>query len=74
MQIEISNEAVAMRTAIAAGFQTVEEFVNNLVKREADLLALKEGIADADAGNTRSFDEFDKEFRRRNDFKLDSSD
>ena len=38
MQIEISNEIAAQIAATAAGFPSVEDFVNNLIKRESDLL------------------------------------
>lgn len=68
MQIEINNEALAQQAATAAGFPNVEVFVNSLIKRESDLLAINEGLADAAAGNVRSFDEFDKEFREANGF------
>lgn len=65
MQIQISNEAEALQVAVAAGYDNVEDFVNRLIKKEADLQAVREGIADAEAGNLRSLDEFDAEFRRQ---------
>ena len=68
MQIEISNETAAQLAAAAAGFPNVEDFVNNLIKRESDLLAIKKGLADAEAGNIRPFEDFDKEFRSKNGF------
>jgi hypothetical protein len=68
MQIEIANEAAAAAAAQAAGYENVQEYVNVLIKREADLLALREGIADAEVGNVTPFDEFDAEFRRENGF------
>ena len=68
MQIEISNETAAQIAAAAAGFPNVEDFVNNLIKRESDLLAIKEGLADAEAGNIRPFEDFDQEFRSKNGF------
>jgi len=65
MQIQIANESEALQAAIAAGFDNVEDYVNRLIKKEADLQAVREGIADAEAGNVRPLAEFDAEFRRQ---------
>ena len=36
--------------ASSAGFDSIEEYVNRLIKKEADLQAVREGIEDAEAG------------------------
>lgn len=72
MQIEINNELAAEITANATGFASVQEFVNCLIKRESDLLAIQKGIADAEAGNLTPLAEFDQEFRDRNGFAAPS--
>lgn len=64
MQINIANETEALRVASSAGFESVEEFVNQFIKKEADIQALREGIADAKNGNVRCLAEFDEAFRR----------
>lgn len=53
MQIEITNEAAARQAASAAGFDDVETYVNQMIVQQADLQAIRDGIADADAGNVR---------------------
>ena len=68
MQIQIANELSAQQAALAAGFENVEAFVNSLLKRESDRLAVQEGIKDAEAGNLIPFDEFDRDIRQRNGF------
>ena len=65
MQIHISNVDEARQMARSAGFDNVEEYVNRLIKNEADLRAVREGIEDAKAGRMRTLDEFDAEFRRQ---------
>ncbi len=65
MQIHISNVDEARQMARSAGFDNVEEYVNRLIKNEADLLAIREGVEDAKAGRMRTLDEFDAEFRRQ---------
>ena len=65
MQIQISNADEARQMALSAGFDSVEEYVNGLIKKEADLQAVREGVEAAKAGRVRTFAEFDKEFRRQ---------
>jgi hypothetical protein len=64
MMIEIDDEYQAQ--AIAAGFASVEQYVEALLFRDADRLAIEEGIAAAEAGKTMPWDEFDRQFRLRN--------
>jgi|GEM_PF-1530620 len=72
MQIHISNVDEARQMARSAGFDNVEEYVNRLIKNEADLLAIREGIEDAKAGRIRTLDEFDAEFRRQRNIAPDA--
>jgi hypothetical protein len=51
--------------ALAAGFASVELYLHSLVERDADRLAVEEGIAAARAGLLRPFDEFEREFRAK---------
>ncbi len=50
MQIPISSEAEVQQMAMSAGFDNVEDYVNRLIKKEADLQAVREGIEDVEAG------------------------
>jgi len=68
MQIQITNETAAQMAATAAGFPSVEDFVNCLIKRESDLVAIREGITDAEAGNVRPLEDFDRDFRNKHGF------
>ena len=72
MQIHISNVDEARQMAHSAGFDSVEEYVNRLIKKEADLQAVCEGIQDTKAGHTRTLDEFDAEFRRQRNIAPDA--
>ncbi len=71
MQIQISNEAEVQQMASSAGFDSIEEYVNRLIKKEADLQAVREGIEDAEAGKLRTLEEFDVEFRRQRNIAPD---
>ena len=73
MQIQISNEADVQQMASSAGFDSIEEYVNRLIKKEADLQAVREGIEDAEAGKLRTLEEFDVEFRRQRNITPDLS-
>ncbi len=68
MQIQISNESDAIHVATTAGFGSVEEYVNRMIKQAADLEATREGLADVEAGRMRPFAEFDSEFRKQMGF------
>ena len=62
MQIQISNETVALQLATAAGC-SVEEYVNTLIKQASDLEAIREGQEDVKAGRVTPLAEFDAAFR-----------
>ena len=63
MQIQIFNEADAIQAATAAGFSSVEEFVNQTIKQAAEIAAIRVGIEDTRAGRMTRLEEFDKAFR-----------
>lgn len=66
MEINQFNEAAVQSQAVAAGFATVELYIQNLLERDADRLAIQKGIDALEAGQHRPFDEFDSEFRQKN--------
>lgn len=68
MQVEISNEDAVRRMAEASGMHSVQDYVNALIKQEADFIAVKEGLADIDAGRVTPLDDFDQEVRERMGF------
>jgi DNA-binding transcriptional regulator YdaS (Cro superfamily) len=63
MQIQVFNEEVAIQVATAAGFNSVEEYVNQLIKQAADLEAIRLGIEDARSGRVSPLVDFDTAFR-----------
>lgn len=66
MELNQFNESSIRSQAIAAGFSTVELYIQNLLERDADRLAIQKGVDALEAGQHRSFDEFDREFRDKN--------
>jgi hypothetical protein len=52
--------------AIAAGFANVDEYITALLDRDAERVAIREGLEALRQGRVRPFEEFDAEFRRRN--------
>ena len=66
MELHNFDEATIQNQAAAAGFATVELYIQNLLKRDADRLAIQEGLDAFKAGRHRPFEDFDAEFRTRN--------
>jgi hypothetical protein len=66
MQLDGFNEQFVRDQALAAGFASVELYVQNLLDRDAERIAIQEGLEDLKGGRVRHFDEFDREFRARN--------
>ena len=66
MELNQFNEAAVQSQAVAAGFATVELYIQNLLERDADRLAIQKGVDAFEADQHRSFDEFDREFREKN--------
>ncbi len=60
----------SIQALLATGRYASEEDVlrhalRSLQQREDDLAAIREGLADMEAGRTRTVEEFDREFRQR---------
>jgi hypothetical protein len=66
MQLDGFNDQNLQNQAQAAGFASVEHYVRSLVERDAERLAIQEGLDALAEGHVRDFDEFDREFRARN--------
>ena len=66
MKLNQFSDAVVQSQAVAAGFATVELYIQSLLERDADRLAIPKGIDALEAGQHRPFDEFDREFREKN--------
>lgn len=64
MIIELPNDRDIQSQAIAAGFATVEDYVRTLLDRDAERVAIQEGIDDMNAGRMQPFEEVDAEIRR----------
>lgn len=66
MELNQFDESAVRSQAVAAGFATVELYIQNLLERDADRLAIRKGIDALEAGKHRPFEEFDREFREKN--------
>jgi len=69
MQVTIPDDAGLQNQAIAAGFATIEDYLVELIERDAARVAIQQGIDDYKAGRTQSFDQFDAELRREFGFE-----
>lgn len=67
MQITVPEDT--QQLSLAAGFAHVDQFVNNLLRKERERLALQTGIEAMDAGLVTDFADFDREFREKNGLK-----
>ena len=67
MQIQIPDDTKQL--SIAAGFANVDQFVNSLLRKERERLAIQAGIDAMDAGQVTDFAVFDREFREKNGLK-----
>lgn len=61
MQFEHARDQAA-----AAGFATVELYIQSLLEKDAQRLAIQQGWEAYKEGRHRSFEEFDREFRLKN--------
>lgn len=52
--------------AAAAGFATVELYIQSLLEKDAERLAIQQGIDAQRAGRHRPFEDFDQDFRKKN--------
>lgn len=69
MELNNIDEAHIQSQAAAAGFATVELYIQNLLQKDADRLAIQEGVDAFKAGRHRPFEEFDSEFRQANNLE-----
>ena len=67
MQIHIPDDTKQL--SIAAGFADVDQFVNSLLRKERERLAVQAGIDAMDAGQMTDFADFDRDFREKNGLK-----
>lgn len=72
MQLDGFNEQFVRDQTLAAGFASVSMYVQNLLDQDAERLAIQEGIDALEAGQVSDFDDFDREFRRRNGLSADA--
>lgn len=64
MQINLDTDRDIKSQAIAAGFATVEDYMMTLLDRDAERLAIQEGIEDMNAGRMQPWAEADAEIRK----------
>ena len=67
MQIQVPEDT--QQLSLAAGFANVDQFVNSLLRKERERLAIQAGIDAMDAGEVTDFADFDREFREKNGLK-----
>ena len=65
MRITLPDDPDLQTQATAAGFASVEDYVRVLLERDAERVAIQQGIDDMSAGRVRPLEEFDAEFRRK---------
>lgn len=66
MELNQFDNSAVQSQAVAAGFATVELYIQNLLERDADRLAIQNGLQAIETGDHRPFDEFDRDFREKN--------
>lgn len=66
MQIEIPDNRDVRAQAVAAGFASVEDYISVLLDRDAERVAIQEGLRAMKEGRVRTFEEFDRDFRQSN--------
>lgn len=67
MQVKVPEDT--QQLSVAAGFADVDQFVNSLLRKERERLAIQAGIDAMDAGQVVDFADFDREFREKNGLK-----
>lgn len=66
MHIEISDSRNVQAQAVAAGFASVKDYISVLLDRDAERVAILEGLQAMKQGQVRSFEDFDLDFRKNN--------
>jgi len=64
MMIELPTDRDIQAQARAAGFATIEEYVRSLLDRDAERVAIQEGIDAMNAGEMRPWEEVDADIRQ----------
>ena len=67
MQIQVPDDT--QQLSLAAGFANIDQFVNSLLRKERERLAIQAGIDAMGAEQVTDFAEFDREFREKNGLK-----
>jgi hypothetical protein len=67
MQINLPDDPNIQGLATAAGYASVEDYVFSLIERDTERMAIQQGLDAMQSGRTRPFEEFDAEFREKND-------
>jgi len=65
MTIELKLDDDTKQQSVEAGFATVQEYLYSLLQRDRNRLEILKGLQDVEAGNVRSFEKFDREFRSK---------
>ncbi len=60
------SDPMIQSQAVSAGFADVTPYIQSLLDRDAERLAVQAGITAWKQGRHRSFAEFDQEFRAKN--------
>lgn len=64
MTIQLPNDRDYQAQAVAAGYASLDDYVVTLLDRDAERVAIQQGIDDMRAGRMRPFDEFDAELQQ----------
>jgi hypothetical protein len=64
MQITLPDSPRLKDQATAAGFLSIDQYVMDLLARDADRVAILQGLADRKAGRCRDAEEVEADFRR----------
>lgn len=64
MEIHVADDI--RQLSLLAGFADVNQFVNSLLDKERERLAIQAGIDAMDAGSVTDFAAFDRKFREKN--------
>lgn len=67
MEIQVSDDILQL--SLSAGFADVNQFVNSLLDKERERLAIQAGVEAMESGEVTEFASFDREFREKNGIK-----
>lgn len=66
MAIEIRLSDDVQNQSTEAGYASVEDYLQSLLRRDRNRLDCMKGLRDVASGRTRPFEQFDTDFRMRN--------